>query len=243
MEAKLKMIISKSVISDISIIVLIAIVGMLLFNQMQIGDMSDAISNIKISGATTKTATTTTKSLSGNDLDSVDLSSIKGTGYAIAALFPVEDIETAQDALDMIIPTGTPDYGDELGVSYDDPVTGLSTLVSTYKSVQLSGEDQERYVALVTKPVGISCEYCCGLGAVGADAQGNSKCGCQHNPALLGLTKWLIANTDYSDAEIVKEALKWKALFFPKKMVELTASLVGGDTGALDALPGMVGGC
>jgi len=179
----------------------------------------------------------------GKDLSNVDLSAIKSTGHSIAALFPVESISTPQEALDMIIPTGTPDYGEALGISYDDPLEGLNKLVQVYRQVQLTGAIKERYVGLVTMPVGISCEYCCGLGAIGADANGNSLCGCQHNPALLGLTKWLMQNTDYTDAEITREALKWKALFFPKDMVELTYSIAGGDTSALDKLPGMVGGC
>ncbi|MEF9475850.1 MAG: hypothetical protein L0958_03995, partial [Candidatus Mariimomonas ferrooxydans] len=50
---------------------------------------------------------------------------------------------------------------------------------------------------------------------------GNLKCGCAHNIALQTLSMWLIKNSDYTDAEITKEALKWKALFFPRNMVQL----------------------
>ena len=50
-------------------------------------------------------------------------------------------------------------------------------------------------------------------------------------------------NTDYSDAEILREVMRWKTLFFPKNMIELGTSLAGGDTSALNNLPGMVGGC
>jgi hypothetical protein len=49
--------------------------------------------------------------------------------------------------------------------------------------------------------------------------------------------------TDYSDAEILKEVMRWKALFFPKDMVNLALTVAGGDTSALKDLPGMVGGC
>ena len=214
--------------------VLILIVGVLIvYNQMMISQIS---SGMGTTGAVVRV-------LGDKDASSVDLSKIKGTGYSIAALFPVEDIKTAQDAIDMIIPTGTPDYGAQLGVSYDDPVGGLATLVKLDRQVQLSGSENQRYLDMVTKPLGISCEFCCGVGPMAVRSDGTSSCGCQHNPALLGLTKWLIKNTDYTDGEIVKEALKWKALFFPKDMVELAISVAGGDTSSLDELPGMVGGC
>lgn len=216
--------------------VLIALaVGLIIFNQYTISRISSSL-------GTTGSATKTLK-LSDKSLGDVDLSELKSTGHSIAALFPVEDIKTTQDAVDVIIPTGTPDYGPQLGVSYDDPVGSLSVLARLDRQLQLTGEDQQRYLNIITKPVGISCEYCCGVGPIGADANGNSRCGCQHNPALLALTKWLIQNTDYSDAEVIREALRWKALFFPQKMVDLTMSLAGGDTSALDELPGMVGGC
>ncbi len=179
----------------------------------------------------------------GKDISRVDLSGIKGTGYAIAALFPVESIHTTQDAIDMIVPTGTPDYGPALGVSFDDPVGSLSVLARLNRQLTLTGTNHERYLSLVKKPLGISCEFCCGVGTIAVDSDGNSVCGCQHNPALLALTKWLIQNTDYSDAEVVREVLRWKALFFPKNMVELSVAVAGGDTSSLDELPGMIGGC
>ena len=54
---------------------------------------------------------------------------------------------------------------------------------------------------------------------------------------------WLVKNSDYSDTEIIREALKWKSLFFPKDMVNLALTVAGGDTSKLKDLPGMVGGC
>ncbi|HIH41079.1 TPA: hypothetical protein HA239_01555 [Candidatus Woesearchaeota archaeon] len=178
----------------------------------------------------------------GKKLSNVDFSSIKSTGHAVAAVFEVESIKTAQDAVDVMVPTGMPEYGQELGVNYDDPTRGLSVLLKLY-NLELTKEENERYVNLVTKPIGISCEFCCGVQAIGVDRNGKTICGCQHNPALLGLTKWLIKNTDYNDAEILREALRWKTLFFPKDMVNLAVTVAGGDTSALENLPGMVGGC
>ena len=89
----------------------------------------------------------------------------------------------------------------------------------------------------------MSCEYCCGVGPIGIDSRGNSRCGCQHNPALLSIGLWLTANTDYSDGEILREVMRWKTLFFPQKMVEQGMSLAGADAQTIANLPGMVGGC
>ena len=96
----------------------------------------------------------------------------------------------------MMFPTGTPDYGDELGVSFDDPVGSLSKLARMYNSLKTevqknNPEDFQRFLNLALKPVGISCEYCCGIGPVGIDKNGNSRCGCQHNPALLSVALYL----------------------------------------------------
>ncbi|MCH7493020.1 hypothetical protein IID19_05570 [Patescibacteria group bacterium] len=54
---------------------------------------------------------------------------------------------------------------------------------------------------------------------------------------------WLMQNTDYSDAEILREVYRWKTLFFPKNMVDLATKISGGDQSVLEELPGMVGGC
>ncbi|MBI5398242.1 hypothetical protein HZB03_02150, partial [Candidatus Woesearchaeota archaeon] len=167
----------------------------------------------------------------------------KSTGHSVAAVFPVDKIKTQQDAVDIMIPSGTPEYGAQLGVSFDDPVPSLARLAQLFTEVQLTPEQKQRWLALVSKPVGISCEFCCGVGPVGVTSDGQSRCGCQHNPALLGLSKWLMANTDMNDAEVLRETLRWKALFFPKNMVELAMQVAGGDTSKLENLPGMVGGC
>jgi len=143
------------------------------------------------------------------------------------------------------VPTGTPDYGEAMGVSFDDPIGSLSKLANAQRALlaSLTPEQKDRFLNLALKPVGISCEYCCGIGPVGIRKDGSSACGCQHNPALLSVTMWLMQNTDYTDAEILKEVMKWKTLFFPKNMIEITMEVAGGDTSSLAELPGMVGGC
>ena len=162
-------------------------------------------------------------------------------------LFEFVDIKTQEDAISAIIPTGTPDYGEAMGVSFDDPVNSMEKMAKAYLALksqaQQNQEIWQRYLNLAAKPTGISCEYCCGIGAQGIDSKGNSRCGCQHNPALQSVTIWLMINTEYSDAEVLKEVYKWKALFFPKDMVGLAIKISGGDDSVLEDLPGMVGGC
>ena len=183
-----------------------------------------------------------------NDLGSIDITSLKSTGHTIAAVFPVEDIKTSEDAIAIMFPTGTPPYGEQIGVSYEDPVGSLAILARMYRPLKAEIEKKnpeawQRFMNLAQKPVGISCEFCCGIGPSGINSKGDSTCGCQHNPALLSVALYLSAYTDYSDGQILQEIMKWKTLWFPKNMIELGMTVAGGDTSALDNLPGMVGGC
>ncbi len=185
-------------------------------------------------------------SLSGSgDLSGVDIESITSTAQGVAAIMPIDQIVTPEDAIGVMIPSGIPDYGEAMGVSFDDPEGSLATLANAQTSLLagLTPEQKERFIGLALKPVGISCEYCCGLGAVGIREDGSSSCGCQHNPALLSVTMWLMQNTDYSDAEVLREVYRWKTLFFPRDMVDLAVKISGGDESVLQDLPGMVGGC
>ena len=179
-------------------------------------------------------------------IEKVDISQIKSTAQTLASVFPLSQISDEQDAIDMLIAQGTPDYGESMGVSYDDPVGSLEKLAGAYptvkKDVQTNNpEVWDRYLNLATKPVGISCEYCCGIGPVGITNDGELRCGCSHNPAIQTLTLLLMKDTDMSDAEVLQEAMKWKTLWFPRDMVGLALKTAGGDIET--DLPGMVGGC
>lgn len=208
---------------------------LILFNQYQVFALNEMTGN-------------SIAYFSGNtDLSKVDVSEIQSTAQGIALLFPVNEIETTEDAIAIMIPTGTPEYGEAMGVSFDDPVTALSLLENGYYTLKEQAQADpvvwERYLNLAAEPRGVSCEFCCGIGAAGVTKEGKSKCGCAHNPAAQSVTLWLILNTDYSDAEILKEVYRWKALWFPKDMVGLALEIAGGDTDVLQDLPGMVGGC
>lgn len=171
---------------------------------------------------------------------SVQIASLQGdsgsvTGAATSSGASVEEIYND------IMPTGTPDYGAEAGVSYDNVEGSLTTLASYARSISLSGADKDRYVKIATTP-NTACEYCCGIGDNGfGTSDGRIACGCSHNVAFGGLSKWLIKNTDYSDEEIVNEIQQWKKLFFPKNAVQEEMKSRGVSGGA--TLPGMVGGC
>ncbi|NOZ81342.1 MAG: hypothetical protein GXP63_06755 [DPANN group archaeon] len=233
---------SQNLLSKPLLGLMIAAVFLLSLNQLQIASVSSMI------GSAAETGGRTVGSGGTADLSGVDINAIRSTGETVASVFPVEDIVTSDDAIAIMFPSGTPEYGADLGVSFDDPVASLAVLAKMYPGLKQEVQSKDpaawqRYMNLASKPVGISCEYCCGLKAVGIDKNGNSACGCQHNPALLSVALYLTAYSDYSDAEILREVMQWKTLFFPKNMIELGMTVAGGDTSRLTDLPGMVGGC
>lgn len=226
----------------VSIFCIIIVAALILFNQFQISAVSASIGRSGSSGAFTSL------SLSGDvSLDSVDVTQIKSTAQGVAALFPIDQIKTTEDAIAVMIAVGTPDYGEAMGVSFDDPVNALGDLANAYgtlkQQAQQNPEIWERYLSLAAAPRGVSCEFCCGVGAQGVDARGNLRCGCKHNPGAQAVALWLMLNTDYSDAQILKEVYRWKSIWFPRNMVGLASQIAGGDDSILKDLPGMVGGC
>lgn len=173
--------------------------------------------------------------------------------------------DVVNDVIKALIPTGTPEqYGQELGISFDDPVPSLTVLAKLDRAIptsSLTPEQKTRYIATTSR---ISCEYCCSAPAV-ADSNGRDLCGCSHALAIRGLAKYLVTQhpDDWTDDQIYWEVTRWKALFFPKNMVQKGVALVNNNmeltapalndlqllkkisTGATDigALPNMVGGC
>ncbi len=147
-----------------------------------------------------------------------------------------------QEVLKEITPTGTPDYGKKAGISYDKVEQSLSVLRGFDQSITLSASQQKRYVKVGTSPL-TACEFCCGIKEGGfAKASGQTACGCSHNIAFSGLTKWLIKNTSYTNDQIVAEIGQWKILFFPKGAVEKEIKKRG-ITPSGGEIPSMKGGC
>jgi hypothetical protein len=154
-----------------------------------------------------------------------------------------------------LIPRGVPDvYGEELGVSFEEPVSSLDILAALdgdlypdgkIKFSDLSGENQQRYINIAGR---ISCEYCCGAKSI-AFSDGRVACGCAHSAAMRGLAMYLLQNHggEFTDAQVLEELTKWKTLFFPKqtvqKALQLRAQGSALNATSLNELPDMVGGC
>ena len=102
------------------VIVLAAV--LILFNQVQLFQLNSMF------GASKSTFSSSVTLLSNADLRGVDVSQIKSTPQAVAATIDLSDAKDAQGVIDAMIPKGTPEYGKDLGISYDDPVTALTFL-------------------------------------------------------------------------------------------------------------------
>ena len=213
------------------------------FNQAQIVDISNSL-DFKIMGMKIVASGS-----DGIDLSSVDVSEINSTAMAVGMLFPVSEIKSQDDAIVVMLSAGTPEYSADLGgISFDDPVNSMEYLAKWYPTLkeeikQNDPETWNSYLSLAAAPKGISCEACCGLGPQSVDAKGDLMCGCKHAPALQAIALGLVKHTDYNDAEVLREVMRWKAMFFPKNMVETAMSIAGTDLSQLKDLPGMVGGC
>lgn len=172
--------------------------------------------------------------------------------------------DTVKDVIAALIPTGTPDYGAALGVSYDDPVAGLNVLAGLDRKIatsSLTEEQKQRYFNIGTQ---ISCEFCCGAPSV-IDGSGRSLCGCSHAASFRGLSKYMVQNyPELSDDEILMELTRWKSIYYPRNMVEkgvaavengleltpqvlndrdLLKKIKSNDVSSIGELPSMVGGC
>lgn len=173
--------------------------------------------------------------------------------------------DIVQDAIKAVISTGTPAYGPELGVSFDDPVNSLNVLAGLDKKIptsSLTAAEKQRYIDINLQ---ISCEFCCGAISV-IDSSGRDACGCAHAQSFRGLSKYIIKNhpAEWTDDEVLMELTKWKALYYPRNMVEkavaalqngleltpevlndrdLLKKISAGDTSSIGGLPSMVGGC
>ena len=134
------------------VIVLAAV--LILFNQVQLFQLNSAL------GTKSSTSSGQLALLSSSDLSGVDVSQIKSTPQAVAATIDLSGAKDAQGVIDAMIPRGTPEYGKELGISYDDPVTALNFLAyKLYPAIKQdvktnSPEVWQRYLNLATMPVG-----------------------------------------------------------------------------------------
>ncbi len=163
-----------------------------------------------------------------------------------------------------IIPKGTPTYGKEIGVKYDDISPNNPELanlaiskLAQYEDIELNNKQMQRYIKIGSS---ISCEYCCGAEAI-IFPNGQRACGCAHSFAMRGLAKYLLTkHPDMSDENILSELGKWKVLFFPgiheqkaqvlkaqgidpTNYINLASNLYRGIEQGQASGGGMVGGC
>ncbi len=147
-----------------------------------------------------------------------------------------------------ILPFGIPPvYGAELKVSFDDPAAAMPILAQyeqDTRPIKLTGEKLERYVRIGQMT---SCEFCCGATTM-VFPDGRKACACAHSAAMRGVVAYLLENTDWTDQQILNEATKWKATFFPGPMVQKFAianGLINPATSESQSqgLQQQVGGC
>lgn len=119
------------------------------------------------------------------------------------------------DAKVVMLATGVPAYAPE-GISFDDPVQAQNQWGTYETSITLSGELVARYDQLTND---LPCSYCCGQPA---DVTRNKQCGCAHAKAARGYFKYMLQTygAQYSDAQLLGEAYRWQALWYPKGAIE-----------------------
>lgn len=207
---------------------MVILLALTVFQAFQISTLYSEVSELKATGLVSASALSNT----GTETESGTTNTSKTTS----------EKATLQQILKEITPTGTPDYGKETGVSYEEVESGLKTLVGFHQTVSLSEDEKQRYASIATTKE-TACEFCCGIGEAGfGTSDGRIACGCSHNVAFSGLTKWLIKNSDYSDQQIVNEIRNWKVLFFPRGAVQKELEKRNIEPESV-GLPGMVGGC
>ena len=123
--------------------------------------------------------------------------------------------DLAQDLLNNVVPRGTPWYGQEAGVSFDDPITAQK-LWAKGRAIQLDATQEERWERIVNS---FTCDYCCGSPQ---NPTIITRCGCAHSAAAQGMSKWFVKNhgDKYSDEEIYGEMARWYAVWYPGPTVK-----------------------
>ncbi len=109
------------------------------------------------------------------------------------------------------------------GITYDS--AGYGKLLGYYNSISMDSmthEQKDRFIKIGTGDR-TGCGPCCGIGnGPGIDSNGEIRCGCGHNLALVGLMKYLVTQhgNDFTDAQIFDEIVKWKKIFFPGQVAD-----------------------
>ncbi|MBI4170965.1 MAG: hypothetical protein HY514_04670 [Candidatus Aenigmarchaeota archaeon] len=123
--------------------------------------------------------------------------------------------DVVQDLVNNVVPHGVPWYGQEAGVSFDDPIQAQQ-LWAKGRGIQLGADEQKRWDRIVNS---FTCDYCCGSPQ---NPTIITRCGCAHSAAAQGMAKWFIKNygSQFSDEEIYGEMARWYALWYPGPTVK-----------------------
>ncbi len=118
------------------------------------------------------------------------------------------------DAKAVMLGTGSPSYAPD-GISFSDPVDAQNKW-GAYEGKELTGELLTRYDALVNE---LTCSYCCGEAGT---VTRNRNCGCAHAKAARGFFKYMLQTygAEYSNEQLLGEAFRWQAIWYPKGAVE-----------------------
>lgn len=119
------------------------------------------------------------------------------------------------DAMAVMMGTGTTFYAPD-GISFDDPVGALAAWGQYDRGIELTPEQEERYRRLIML---FGCNFCCG-GPMSVAVVG--RCGCAHAKAARGFFRYMLNEYGhtYSDDELVGEAYRWQAIWYPAGVVE-----------------------
>ncbi len=132
------------------------------------------------------------------------------------------------DAKVVVLATGKPFYAPD-DIAFDDPINAQKKWGAFEKSISLNGDLETRYQKLIGTMV---CSYCCG-GPTSVTTI--NRCGCAHAKAAKGFFRFMLQNygDKYSDDQLLGEAHRWYAIWYPKGMLE-DYLLATGKSDALD---------
>ncbi|HLE07457.1 MAG TPA: hypothetical protein VI933_02425 [archaeon] len=148
---------------------------------------------------------------------------IAGYGSKVKPLPTISELQLSPSTGDLttdlknnVVPHGTPFYGAEAGVSFDEPVVAQKKWKTYINGIQLDALLQDRWKRIVNS---FTCDYCCGSPQSPTII---TRCGCAHAYAAQGMAKWFLKyyGDKYSDEEIYGEMARWYALWYPGPTVK-----------------------
>lgn len=119
------------------------------------------------------------------------------------------------DAKFVMTPTGKPFYAPS-DIAFDDPINAQNKWGVYEGTITLPSNLETRYQSLIST---MTCGYCCGSPT---RVTRNKECGCAHAKAARGFFKYMLQTygETYSDEQLIGEAFRWWAIWYPKGMLE-----------------------